>query len=132
MLYPKFFAFLFFSRLVSKPTESSKIHKSLFLFMIISGLCSSPDIILGEANISKSTYKVIFWSLGIEFAMLNSTELCRQVYHFSRKNTEQLPTTCLTVCRAWQKLQYGSVLNFYLKVFVEFAKVLFKYLVTKL
>ena len=100
--------------------------------MIIAGLCLSSDIILGEANISKSTYKVIFWSLGIEFAMLNSTELCHQVYHFSPKNTEQLPTTCLTVCRAWQKLQYGSVLNFYLKVFVEFAKVLFKYLVTKL
>ena len=41
--------------------------------MMISGLCSSPDIILGEGNISKSTYKVIFWSLGIEFAMFNST-----------------------------------------------------------
>ena len=101
-------------------------------FFLWSGLCSSPDIIPGEANRSKSTYKVIFWSLGIEFVTFNSTELYRQVYRFSLKNTEQLTTTCPRVCRAWQKLQYGLVLNFHLNVFVAFAKVLFKYLITKL
>ena len=105
------------------------INRYFFLWF---GLCSSPDMILGEANRSKSTYKVIFWSPGIEFAMFNSTELCRQVYGFSLKNTEQLPTTCPRVCGTWQKLQYGLVLNFDLNVNLAFDKVLFKYLSTKL
>ena len=64
--------------------------------------------------------------------MFNCTALYRHVYRFSRKNAEQLPTTCPRVYRAWQKLQYRLVLNVHLNVFVTFAEVLFKYLITKL
>ena len=80
-------------------------------------------IMYGEANMNKSTYKLMFSFHGIQLAVFSNSELCLLVYLPSRKKIEQLLTTWLSVCLVWQKLLSHK------NQFVGFAKVLFfKYL----